>query len=190
MAVVLRPLRFEDWPAVHEWARRPEVCVYQAWGPNTPDETREFARVAAQAWDERPQQRFPYAIVRDGRTVGNVELFLRSEGVGEIGYLVHPEFWGRGVATSAARELLTLGFTEHGLHRIFATCDPRNVASAAVLRRLGMRYEGRMRETHLIRDGWRDSDLYAILAPEWRGAVDVPRPSSASRPDRDAAAGS
>jgi hypothetical protein len=42
------------------------------------------------------------------------------------------------------------------------TCEPRNVASAAVIRKIGMRYEGRMRGTARIRDGWRDSDLYAI----------------------------
>jgi RimJ/RimL family protein N-acetyltransferase len=70
------------------------------------------------------------------------------------------------VATAAARHLIQIGFGEHNLHRIFATCDPRNTASAAVLRRLGMHYEGRMRETALIRDGWRDSDLYSLLAHE------------------------
>jgi RimJ/RimL family protein N-acetyltransferase len=54
------------------------------------------------------------------------------------------------------------------LHRIFATCDPRNVASRRVLTKIGMTHEGRMRETLLIRDGWRDSDVYAILKHEFR----------------------
>ena len=60
-----------------------------------------------------------------------------------------------------------MSFTELGLHRVFATCDPRNVASGRVLRRLGMTHEGRLREALLIRDGWRDSDVYGILAHEW-----------------------
>jgi RimJ/RimL family protein N-acetyltransferase len=59
-----------------------------------------------------------------------------------------------------------LGFGELGRYRIFGTCDPRNLASAAVLRNVGMRYEGRMRGTLYIREGWRDSDLYAILADD------------------------
>jgi hypothetical protein len=63
--------------------------------------------------------------------------------------------------------LLHRGFTVHGRHRIFATCDPRNLRSAAVLRRLGMTYEGRLREDQLIRDGWRDSDIYSVLVHEW-----------------------
>lgn len=59
-----------------------------------------------------------------------------------------------------------MGFADHGRHRLFGTCDPRNLASAAVLKKIGMRYEGRMRGTMYIRDGWRDSDLYARLASD------------------------
>ncbi|WP_239082634.1 GNAT family N-acetyltransferase [Actinoplanes teichomyceticus] len=157
-----------DWPAVHEWARLPESCRFQAWGPNTPEETEEYVRTAAAQWQRRPQSRLPYLVVHDGTVVGIAELKMHDRHRGEISYGIHPAWWGRGLATAAARELLDLGFSGHGLHRIFATCDPRNVASARVLRKLGMRHEGRMRETMLIRDGWRDSDLYAILAPEWR----------------------
>ncbi|MFD0523568.1 GNAT family N-acetyltransferase [Paractinoplanes durhamensis] len=87
---------------------------------------------------------------------------------GEIGYGIHPDRWGRGAATAAARELLRQAFEEHYLHRVYGTCDPRNSASARVLLKIGMAYEGRMRETVRIRDGWRDSDLYAILEQEWR----------------------
>ena len=108
--------------------------------------------------------RLAFAIVVDGAVVGSASLALRIRSSAEIAYIVHPRLWGQGIATAAARELLRLGFEEHGRHRIFATCDPRNVASAAVLKKIGMRYEGRMRGTALIRDGWRDSDLYARLA--------------------------
>jgi RimJ/RimL family protein N-acetyltransferase len=66
-----------------------------------------------------------------------------------------------------AQLLLRFGFREMHLHRIFATCDPRNLASARVLEKIGMLYEGRMREVMLIRDGWRDSALYAVLEDEW-----------------------
>lgn len=43
-----------------------------------------------------------------------------------------------------------------------------HLASARVLAKLGMTYEGRLRHTQLIRDGWRDSDTYSILEDEWR----------------------
>ncbi|MFB6877881.1 GNAT family N-acetyltransferase [Streptomyces sp. NPDC056323] len=80
---------------------------------------------------------------------------------------MHPRVWGRGVVTVIGRELLGRGFGLIGLHRIHATCDPRNVASARVLGKLGMTHEGRHRHTALIRDGWRDSEVFSILDQEW-----------------------
>jgi [ribosomal protein S5]-alanine N-acetyltransferase len=174
--VVLRPIAEDDWPAVHAWASQARACRYQTWGPNTPEQTLEFVRDAAKAWIAVPQTRFVYAITLGGYVVGNCDLNLRGQVQGEISYALHPDYWGQGLATAAGRQLVQLGFDQHGLHRIFATCDPRNIASAAVLKRLGMQYEGRMRETTLIRDGWRDSDLYSVLVDEWpRDAARRPR---------------
>ena len=53
------------------------------------------------------------------------------------------------------------------LHRVMATCDPRNLASAAVLQKVGMTFEGQLRHTMQIRDGWRDSSVFSVLANEW-----------------------
>ena len=169
--MALRPITEDDWPTVHAWASQDRVCRYQVWGPNTPAQTREFVRGAARAWSCVPRTRLVYAITLQGSVIGNCELNLRDRDQGEISYALHPDCWGRGLATAAARLLVQVGFDDHELHRIFATCDPRNTASAAVLHRLGMHYEGRMRETTLIRDGWRDSDLYSLLVHEWSSAL-------------------
>jgi RimJ/RimL family protein N-acetyltransferase len=162
MPVTLRPLTLDDTDAVHGWAQLPESCRYQTWGPNTYEQTRAYVREAAAARLDR----LVFAVLVDGDVVGTAELMLRGPSTAEIGYGVHPRRWGQGIATAAAKELLRMGFRDHGRHRIFGTCDPRNVASASVLRRIGMRYEGRMRGTAYIRDGWRDSDLYAILVDD------------------------
>ncbi|MGW2162046.1 GNAT family N-acetyltransferase [Nonomuraea sp. NPDC001699] len=57
------------------------------------------------------------------------ELHIRSQEQrqGEITDGVHPHGWGQGVGTAIGNELLRRGFEEIGLHRIHATCDPRNV---------------------------------------------------------------
>jgi [ribosomal protein S5]-alanine N-acetyltransferase len=162
MVLELRPLTLDDTAAVHGWAGLPESCRFQAWGPNTYEQTRAYVRAAVTA----PEDRMVFGVVVDGDLVGGAELNLRGPTTAEIAYLVHPGRWRQGIATATARELVRRGFDEHGRHRIFGTCDPRNAASAAVLRKVGMRYEGRMRATALLRDGWRDSDLYAILADD------------------------
>ena len=47
--VDLRPVQLADWPTIHEWARRPDVTQYQAWGPNRAVETREYVVAAIEA---------------------------------------------------------------------------------------------------------------------------------------------
>jgi ribosomal-protein-alanine N-acetyltransferase len=167
--VVLRPITPEDWSAVHAWAATEAACRYQPWGPNTPSQTQSFVRTAAAAWLEAPQSRFVWIAESSGETVGLGELKIRSTAhqQGEISYAVHVERWRRGFGTAIATGLLDLAFGSLELHRVEATCDPRNHASAAVLRRVGMTYEGRLWETIGLRDGWRDSDVFGILATEW-----------------------
>jgi len=168
-AVVLRKIELADWRAVHSWASLAQVCRHQAWGPNTEEETRAFVATAVEAWAHSPQQRFAYTARVEGDMVGMGELHLRNRGQrqGEITYVVHPRFWGQGIGTAMGRELLSRGFDDLRLHPIYATCDPRNTGSARILGKLGMTWEGRHRHTALIRDGWRDSEMFSILEDEW-----------------------
>ncbi|MDT0321141.1 GNAT family N-acetyltransferase [Streptomyces millisiae] len=167
--VSLRRIEIADWRDVHAWARLPETCRFQTWGPNTEEETRAFVRAAVEAWTRVPQRRFAFTAHRAGAVVGMGELCIRSSAQrqGEISYVVHPEAWGAGVGTAIGTALLRHGFEALRLHRIYATCDPRNVASSRVLSKLGMTREGRLRHTALIRDGWRDSDMFSVLEDEW-----------------------
>ncbi len=167
--VRLRPIETADWPAVHSWASRPEACRFQGWGPNTEDETKAFVQGAAEVWSQKPQERYSYAALLDEEVVGSGEIKVvsRTHRQGVISYIVHPRVWGRGVATAIGRELLRIGFEDLAFHRIVGTCEPRNLASARVLAKLGLTYEGRLREVALVRDGWRDSETYSILEQEW-----------------------
>ncbi|HZG75409.1 MAG TPA: GNAT family protein, partial [Paenibacillus sp.] len=84
-------------------------------------------------------------------------------------YCLNPDYWRRGYASEAAREMLRFGFADLGLHRIYATCRPANVGSASVMKRIGMTYEGRLREHLFAKGTWHDSYQYSILSKEWRG---------------------
>ncbi len=167
--VRLRPITVQDWPAVHEWASTEEACRYQPWGPNTPAETRAFVADAVAAWHEDPQSRYVWIAEEFAAVVGLGELKIRSRRwlQGEIAYAVKVGQWSRGIGSAIATQLLIRAFDSLGLHRVAATCDPRNTASAAVLAKVGMVHEGRLRHTMQIRDGWRDSDVYSVLTGEW-----------------------
>ncbi|MET9692595.1 GNAT family protein [Streptomyces sp. NPDC006514] len=75
--------------------------------------------------------------------------------------------WPHPLRTSG-RQLLAHGFGKLGLHRIHATCDPRNLGSSRVLSKIGMTCAGRLRDTVLLHDGWRDSMIFSSLEEEWR----------------------
>ena len=110
-----------------------------------------------------------WVVEESGLVMGLGELEVRSRRwqQGEIAYAVHVDHWRRGIGTAIATELVNFAYASLRLHRVAATCDPRNEASAAVLRRVGMTHEGTLRHTIQIRDGWRDSDMYSILSDEW-----------------------
>lgn len=89
--------------------------------------------------------------------------FLRAE----LGYIIHRAYWNKGYATEACRALLDFGFKRIGLNRIEATAFPENIASTRVLEKVGMQYEGLMRQ-RVMRDGVaRDRVMYAVLKDEY-----------------------
>ena len=71
--------------------------------------------------------------------------FDYSNNSAEIGYVINPEFRGRGIAGEAARRVIRFGFDELGLNRIEAKYMDGNVASRKVMEKIGMKYEGTMR---------------------------------------------
>jgi RimJ/RimL family protein N-acetyltransferase len=170
----LREWREGDWAQAHVYAADPEVVRYLDWGPNTEEETRAYLRFAREASEASPRTQYHLAVARaDGdEVVGGCRLSIESpeHREGSIGYSLARAHWGRGYATELAGGLLRLGFEALGLHRIWAIVEPENIASARVLEKLGMQREGRLRDHRYAKGRWRDSVLYAILAPEWAAA--------------------
>ncbi|MGH3905578.1 MAG: GNAT family N-acetyltransferase [Pseudonocardiaceae bacterium] len=107
------------------------------------------------------------ATTADDGLIGFTRLGLNGVHAAKLGFAIAADYWRRGYALDAARTILDFGFRELKLHRISAAMGPDNAASIASVGRLGMTYEGRLRD-HVFTNGkWRDSLLYSILADEW-----------------------
>lgn len=105
--------------------------------------------------------------IADDVLVGFARLGLDGVQAAKLGYAIAADHWGRRYATDAARTIVDFGFRELKLHRISAAMGPDNMPSIALARRLGMTYEGRIRD-HVYTNGqWRDSLLYSVLFNEW-----------------------
>jgi ribosomal-protein-alanine N-acetyltransferase len=107
-------------------------------------------------------------IVRESDTLcGGIGLQIESDHRrAELGYWIGVPHWGNGYATEAARAVVKYGFKTFGLHRIFASHFADNAASAGVLKKIGMRHEGRQR-AHILKWGeFLDIEMYGILASD------------------------
>ena len=84
----------------------------------------------------------------------------------ELGYWIGVPYWGQGIATEASRALVNYGFETLKLHRIFASLVSSNVASAEVLKKIGMQREGCQREHNQKWGEFLDIELYGMLASD------------------------
>ena len=174
--LVLREFEPDDWEALHAIESLPQVARYQSFAPRTRNESRLYVLEAIQGAADHPRLTYDLAVVTadSGRLIGRCGL---GTGDGEpreavLWYTLHPDEWGRGYTTEAARAMVDFGFRTIGLHRIWADCDPANVASWRVLEKIGMRREGHLRENAWVKGEWVDSLIYAILDREWTSTAD------------------
>ena len=172
--VYLRELVSGDLEAVHGLISRMDVVRHMLLPLCTREDSENFLRDALLTDQSGAWKSVVRAICgdTDHALVGLCGLIvLKGTEEGEAWYLVDPARWGQGIATAATSELLTIGFGEVGLHRIWATCLPDNPASERVLQKVGMRKEGFLLQNLKIHGVWKDSSLYAMLSDEWGQAT-------------------
>lgn len=166
-SLILREFVAEDWPSVQAYASNLEVVRFLPFGPSSVEDTKTFLRTVMAQQKASPRTAYELAVTERsrGRLIGSCGLRVRDpvHRSGDIGYVVGKDRWGRGYGTEIAQTLIRFGFDELKLHRIWATCDPDNAASARVLEKAGMQREGRLRHDKQLRGSWRDSYLYAIV---------------------------
>ena len=163
--LVLRPAREDDLDAIHAILSNPQAMTY--WS-SPPHETIEQSREWLQKMiGVRLPEGEDLIIEHDGEVIGKAGLWRFPE----IGFILHPDFWGQGYAQEALKLVIDRAFDVHGLPRIEADVDPRNLSSLKLLSRLGFRETGRKERTWLVGDQWCDSVYLALDAESWRAAT-------------------
>jgi RimJ/RimL family protein N-acetyltransferase len=183
--LLLRPFTPVDGPVVRRLAGAPEVADTTLTIPHPYPDGAAEDWIATHAADWEARRALHLAIVDEEHgLLGAIGLVLAMDHLrGELGYWVGVPYWGRGIATQAARAVIRFAFEELGLERVYAMHFARNPASGRVLVKAGMRHEGRLHR-HVRKGGrFEDAVLYAVLRP--RGRVDYARaPCPSTRPIR------
>ncbi|MCG8639342.1 MAG: GNAT family N-acetyltransferase, partial [Desulfobacterales bacterium] len=87
----------------------------------------------------------------------------------EIGYALHPDHWGNGYASEAAKLLLKYAFENLNAHKVVGFCNADNKKSASLMERIGMKRDGILREGRILNNKWYDEYVYSILDKEIQG---------------------
>jgi len=113
-----------------------------------------------------------YGIWLNGVLVGGTMFvsFDARDGDCEIGCWLEPAATGRGLVTAAVRWLVDYALVTRGLYRVEWHCRTDNLASSNVARRIGMTLEGTLRASFPWKGVRHDSQIWALLAPDWPGA--------------------
>lgn len=168
--LLLREFRQDDLDALVEMDMNPLVNRFEP-GSLTPEAIRYRLEGALEWAAELPRQIYKLAITipPDNLLRGRITLKVNTAGDEEwmIGWSLHPDFWGKGYATEAARAALAYAFTELHAHRVSAYCHVDNLASIHVMERIGMRLEGRLRERILLNGEWFDELVYGVLVNDF-----------------------
>ena len=169
--LVLRVRTVADAEAIFDFASLSEVSYPAGFPPvKTLEDEIYYLEHILSGRNEKDNLPEGYGIVVKGTdtVIGSVDFNHRHEDdVLEIGYTLHPDYWGGGYVPEAARALIELGFKELGLHKIELTCFGYNVQSQRVAEKLGFTLEARIRDRKDVQGNRCDELRYGLLKSEW-----------------------
>jgi ribosomal-protein-alanine N-acetyltransferase len=167
--LLLRKMSMSDAADVFEYASNPEVAQYTSWSAHqTISDSQQFLESVIAKYAAGQPMDWGIAHKRDRKLIGTCGFasWAISHARGEIGYVLSRQYWGQGYMTEAVKAVISFGFHVMLLNRIQATCMLENVASARVMEKVGMQYEGILREYAFFKNQYLDLKLYAIVKPK------------------------
>ena len=168
--LVLRKMQVGDCFDMYDYAKRCEVTKFLTWSPH-PDVEYTKAYLANLKNHYKMGMFYDWAVVLKDEnkmigTCGFTRFNLACDSA-EIGYVINPDFRGKGIAVEAARLVAEFGFENLALNRIEARYMIGNDASRRVMEKLGMSFEGVAREAICVNGVYRDVGICAVLKKEF-----------------------
>jgi [ribosomal protein S5]-alanine N-acetyltransferase len=155
----LRRARAGDLDALHAVFSHPAAMRYWSSLPDTElAQTRERLEEMLAA---SPEDSDDFVVEYQGHVIGKAGCWR----IPEVGFILHPDYWGRGLASEALAAVIERAFATFPIDALEAEADPRNTGSLAVLGRLGFREVRRAERTWKIGDEWSDSIYLNLPRP-------------------------
>lgn len=180
----LRRVKPSDAEAIFDYASRPDVTAHLTWPTHKSlEDTYRFIQSLQYGYCEGTAADWGIIFKENERFIGTIGFAhaSRIHGYGEVGYVLHPDFWGQGIVAEALHAVIDFAFT-HGLNRVEAVHAIENPASGRVMEKAGMTYEGILRKRYSLQGSQRDVRMYSILRSEWKESKTEEEVDAASNP--------
>jgi ribosomal-protein-alanine N-acetyltransferase len=173
--LILRQPTMRDVEWYNEHFSRPEIV----WGGGEPAPKNmkvareEFREYLVDLYQKRRGFRWIITLKGEGKPIGTLGYYKwlpTASYQAEMGYDLRKEHWGKGIMSEAMRAVIDFGFEKMGLNRIEVYIMPRNRRSARMIRSLGFKREGLLRERYFDEFGnFADDVLFSMLRSDWEG---------------------
>lgn len=168
--IILKELKYDDLDFMYKLASEPLVYFYEEDEVPSKEETyKKYSKKISRMEEGQDKYLiFVIHILPEEVPIGEVFIQLNWEEMREweIGYEIHPDYWGNGYATEAVKLLLNYSFENLKAHKVVGFCNAHNKKSARVMERVGMKRDGLLREGRLWHKEWCDEYVYSILERE------------------------
>ncbi|MRH45093.1 GNAT family N-acetyltransferase [Aquibacillus halophilus] len=169
--LILRPYDMEDAARTKELAGMKEIAetTISIPHPYTFGDAESWIRNSVQLIDENLA--YPLAIVLqdDNLLIGTMTLRIdKQHNKGELAYWVGKDYWNKGYAQESGKRMIKFGFEELNLNRIYAPAMSKNKASTRAMGKIGMSYEGTLKQDIIKWGEYQDVDIYGLLQSDYQ----------------------
>ncbi|NEY83056.1 GNAT family N-acetyltransferase [Bacillus sp. 3H-10] len=168
--LVLRKVTLNDVESMFLYCSNEEVSRYVLWDTHRIlSDTKEFVKYILNQYENKKLAPWGIEYKENGEFIGTIDFvsWQPQHKSAEIGYVISQEYWGKGITTEAATEIVKFGFEKMDLVRIQAKCFAENIGSQRVMEKIGMSFEGIMRKGLFAKGKHHDVKLYSILKEEF-----------------------
>jgi ribosomal-protein-alanine N-acetyltransferase len=168
--LTLRPLEARDAVDLHRLINDPEIArnTLRIPYPYPADLAEEWIAKHQKELGETDEAVWAITLRETGELMGIIGIVPKPFDVAEIGYWLARAYWGRGYASEAAAQVIRYGFETRTFNRIEATVFSYNAASARVVEKCGMTFEGLHRQGVRKGEEYIDVRMYSILKSEFQ----------------------
>lgn len=164
--LVLRQFTLADIPGILRLRSEDKVSKYIT-RPNLNNEEDTTAYINKMNTGIANNESVIWGITMKGvdKVMGSICLWhiLKEDYRAEVGYEMHPDYWGKGIMQEASAAIINYGFSTMGLHSIEAIVNPDNAASIKLLERNRFVKEAHFKENYFYKGEFRDTAVYSLL---------------------------